>query len=222
MASRPRRIRVTKSDALAGRAPRQPAARRDDSLAGAGLSGKLVPGFAPYIAFAVLMRLSVSLALWVAFAAAFSLALPAFLHTRVLKTLDAGCIVLFALLALFAGFIPPVMTLGAMRLLVDGGMAVIMLSSFALRQPFTLQYAKEEAPRERASDPVFMRLHARVSAVWAAAFVATSIADAGAVFVSGFSDTAAVALGLAALAAALTFTLQYPAQLHRRGRAGPP
>ncbi|MEJ1969273.1 MAG: hypothetical protein WDN03_11675 [Rhizomicrobium sp.] len=50
----------------------------------------LVLGFVPFILFAVLMRLSTDLALWIAFAAAFTLGMRSFLDTRVLKTLDAA------------------------------------------------------------------------------------------------------------------------------------
>ncbi len=176
----------------------------------------LVLGFAPFVLFAVLMRLSVSLALWVAFATAFTLALRSFVETRVLKTLDVGSTMLFGLLALFVSFIPPDVTLSAVRLIVDGGMLTIALVSILLRQPFTLQYAREQVPRALWGAPLFLRTNYIISAVWAAAFAIMTAADAAATFIPQVSLTRAVAAGLVALAAALTFTLQYPIYVRRQ------
>src|SRR5512143_2732447 len=73
---------------------------------------KLVLGFVPFILFATLMRLSDDLALWITFAAAFTLGMRSFLDTRVLKTIDAGSTALFGLLALYKGFIQPSLSSG--------------------------------------------------------------------------------------------------------------
>ena len=189
-----------------------------DSLVRAGLSLDLLLGFAPFVAFLGLMRLSVSFALWAAFAAAFTLSLPAFLKTRRLRTLDAGSLVLFGVLALFAGFIPPVATLGAVRFMVDLGLLVTALISLWWGEPFTLQYAHENARDDRPSSPDFVQLHWRISAAWAAGFAAMAAADAAAIFVSGMPDTVSAAFGLAGLLGALTFTLRYPAYARRRSR----
>src|SRR5690242_16568667 len=109
-----------------------------------GSDMNLALGFVPFILFAVLMRLSTDLALWVAFAAAFTLGMRSFLDTRVLKTLDAGNTALFGLLALYKGFIQPSLSFGALLLAVDGGLLAIILASIVLHEPFTLQYAREQ------------------------------------------------------------------------------
>jgi len=69
----------------------------------------LVAGFAPFILFTILSRLSVDLALWVAFAAAFVITIRDFVESPSLRLLDAGSLTLFALLALGRGFLDPVL-----------------------------------------------------------------------------------------------------------------
>ncbi|HXC55775.1 MAG TPA: hypothetical protein VNU97_10805 [Rhizomicrobium sp.] len=178
----------------------------------------LVLGFVPFILFDVLMRQSVDMALWIAFAAAFTLGMRSFLDTRVLKTLDAGNTALFGLLALYKGFIQPSLSFGTVLLAVDGSLLAIVLGSLLLHEPFTLQYAREQVAPEQWTSRIFLRTNYVVTGVWVAALALMTGADAAATLASEISVTAAVVAGLAALAAALTFSLRYPAYL--RGRAG--
>jgi len=177
----------------------------------------LVLGFVPFILFAVLMGLSPDMALWVAFAAAFTLGMRSFLDTRVLKTLDAGNTVLFGLLALYKGFAQPSLSYGAVLLAVDGGLLVIVVASLLLHEPFTLQYAREQVAPEQWSTQMFLRTNYVVTGVWVSALLVMTAADVAATLISAISVTAAAAGGLVALAAALTFSLRYPAYL--RGRS---
>jgi hypothetical protein len=114
-------------------------------------------GFAPFILFALLTNISVSLALWVAFASAFAIGIRDFAQTRILRVLDVGSTALFGLLALYAGFIEPSLSVQAVRLVVDCGLLLIAATSMAIRNPFTLQYAREQTPREFWDTPVFIR-----------------------------------------------------------------
>jgi len=171
----------------------------------------LVLGFVPFILFDVLMRLSVDLALWAAFAAAFTLGMRSFLDTRVLKTLDAGNTALFGALALYKGFIQPSLTYGAVLLAVDGGLLAIVVLSLVLHEPFTLQYAREQASPEQWEAPGFLRANYVVTAVWTAALLIMTIADAAALLVPAISTADAAVTDLVALALALTFSLRYPA-----------
>jgi hypothetical protein len=50
-------------------------------------------------------------------------------------------------------------------------LVVIAVGSIALRQPFTLAYAKESAPPELWDNPMFLRTNYVITWVWAAAFV---------------------------------------------------
>jgi hypothetical protein len=171
----------------------------------------LVLGFVPFILFAVLMGLSVDLALWVAFAAAFTLGIRSFLDTRVLKTLDAGSTVLFGSLALFKGFVAPSLPLGIVLLAVDGGLLAVMLISLVLHEPFTLQYAREQATPELWQEPDFLRTNYVVTGVWVLALALMTAIDAAAIFTGRISLTVAVGAGLVALAGALTFSARYTA-----------
>ncbi len=175
----------------------------------------LMLGFAPFILFAVLMRLSVDLALWASLAAAFSIGIRAFLHTRVLKLLDAGSTVVFGLLALYKGFLDPALPAPAVRLIVDTALLAVVVASLIARQPFTLQYAREEVAPEHWDDPVFVRANYVIAAVWAFALAVMALADGTATFNPRMPITGAVAAGLVALAAALTFSWRYPAYVQK-------
>jgi hypothetical protein len=181
----------------------------------------LVLGFVPFILFAVFMRLSDDLALWIAFAAAFALGMRTFLDTRVLKTLDAGNTALFGLLALYKGFIQPGLSFGILLLAVDGGLLAIMIASLLLHEPFTLQYAREQVSPEKWQTRAFLRTNYVVTGVWVAALSIMTVADAVATFTPKLSLTEAVAAGLVALAGALTFSLRYPSYVRHHGGEGP-
>src|ERR1700761_3556961 len=79
----------------------------------------LVVGFAPFILFALLSRLSADLALWVAFAAAFVVTIRDFIERPQLRLLDGVSFFLFGALALWRGFLDPDLSLAALRALVD-------------------------------------------------------------------------------------------------------
>jgi hypothetical protein len=166
----------------------------------------LLLGFAPFAAFTVLSRLSISFALWTAFAGAFALGLPVFLHTRTIRTLDGGGVALFGLLALLSGFFPALTNFETTRFVVITGMLAIVLVSFILREPFARQYA----------DPDVMQGCGRISAAWAGCFAVMTAADAVAVYVRGTPPWAVFAVNLPALAAATIFTLRYPVSMRRK------
>jgi hypothetical protein len=176
----------------------------------------LVLGFAPFILFAILMRLSVDLALWISLAVAFTIGIRAFLHTRVLKTLDVASVAIFGILALYKGFFAPALPGPAVRLIVDASLFAVALASLVAQQPFTLQYAREEVDHVFWDDPVFVRANYVIAIVWALAFLVMAIADGAATFDPSIPLTGAVAAGLAALIGALAFTWRYPAYVQRR------
>ena len=139
-----------------------------------------------------------------------------FLDTRVLKTLDAGSTVLLGLLALYKGFVQQSLSFGAVLLAVDGGLLAIMIASLLWHEPFTLQYAREQVAQDEWGSALFLRTNYVVTGVWVAALALMTIADAAATFAAAISVTMAAAAGLVALAAALTFSLRYPAYLRAR------
>lgn len=166
-------------------------------------------GFTPFIIFALLTDISVSLALWVAFAAAFAIGIRDFLHAKMLRMLDVSCLVLFAILALYAGFIQPSLTVQAVRMIAEIGLFLLALVSIVMRSPFTLQYARDEMPEAQWDSPEFLRANYKLTMVWAAAFLVMAIADGFATFKHSLPFSLDVAAGLAALAVAIVFTVRW-------------
>jgi hypothetical protein len=173
-------------------------------------------GFAPFIVFALLTSISTDLALWAALAAAFAIGIRDFAHTRLLRVLDVGSMILFGMLALYTGFIQPSLTIQAVRLIVDGGLFSIALVSLLVGNPFTLDYAREQVAKEVWQAPPFLRTNYIVAGVWTLAFAAMTAADAAATFNAHFSPNLDGAAGFAALTLAVIFTARYPAQMRTR------
>ncbi|HWU55497.1 MAG TPA: hypothetical protein VN175_08340 [Rhizomicrobium sp.] len=176
----------------------------------------LVAGFAPFILFTVLSRLSVDLALWVAFATAFVVTIRDFVESPSLRLLDAGSLVLFALLALGRGFLDPNLSLAAVRFAAALSLFLLLALPLALKRPFSVDYARLD-PREAGWPPaLFLRVNYLVSAVWTAAFAAMAAADAAVAFDAGLPLYGSIGISLLALAGAVTFTLRYPALAAKR------
>ncbi len=57
-------------------------------------------------------------------------------------------------------------------------LTLIAFGSILARMPFTLQYAREEAPRELWDNPVFVRTNYVLTAFWGGAFLVTALAGA--------------------------------------------
>lgn len=57
-------------------------------------------------------------------------------------------------------------------------LTLIAFGSILFRVPFTLQYAREEAPRELWDNPAFIRTNYAITAFWACAFLLTALAGA--------------------------------------------
>lgn len=167
-------------------------------------------GFAPFVTFTLLSRLSISFGLWAAFAFAFALGLPEFLHTRTIRTLDGGGIALFGLSALLSGILTALSNFNTARFVVIAGMLAIALTSFIQRQPFALQYEGAQ------TGSMSRRQGAVITAVWAIAFAIMAAMDGAALYVHGTPERLALLVNFAMLAGATIFTLWYPAFMRRR------
>jgi hypothetical protein len=179
----------------------------------------LVFGFAPFILFFLLSRLSADLALWAAFAAAFVVTIRDFVESPSLRLLDVGNLVVFGLLALVRGFLLPAMSLAAVRFAVDAALLLLLAASLLRHRPFSLQYVRLH-PGESWPPEWYLRVNYLTSMVWAIAFGAMTCADAAVAFIPGMPIYPAVAIGAAALTIAVTFTLRYPALAAARLRRG--
>ncbi|HTT98788.1 MAG TPA: hypothetical protein VMF58_12115 [Rhizomicrobium sp.] len=174
----------------------------------------LLLGFAPFVTFTVLSRLSISFGLWAAFAFAFALGLPEFLHTRTVRTLDGGGIALFGLSALLSAVLTALSNFNTARFVVIVGMLAIALTSFIRREPFVAQYMSKDANAA-------LRRQARLTtAVWALAFAVMMAMDGAAVYVHGTPERLVLLVNFAMLAGATIFTLRYPLFMRGRNEAG--
>ena len=176
----------------------------------------LLLGFAPFAAFLLLARFSFSLALWIAFAAAFSLGIRAFVELGVLRLFDAAMTALFGLLALYDGFIDPGMRLAWIGLILEIGLSLTALWSLATKAPFTCQYALAPILSEYGDEPFFIRTNYLLSAVWGGAFAVMAAMDALTLFVHTLPVSLLAVVGLAAFAGALTFSWYASVVIGRR------
>ncbi|MBI3675863.1 MAG: hypothetical protein HY243_04525 [Proteobacteria bacterium] len=175
-------------------------------------------GFVPFIAFSLLTSFSVSsLALWLAFAAAFAIAIRDFAHARLLRFLDVVNTGLFGLLAIYAGFIQPSLSVQALRLIVEAALLAIALISLLRRNPFTTEYTQDVAPRESWTTPQFQRANYWVSVVWTTALAVMTAGDSAATFDHDVPLSFDIGIGLAALGIAIVFTARYPSLLLNHG-----
>ncbi len=179
-------------------------------------------GLAPYIVFALVSAVSISLGLWLAFAAAFVITVRDFVESPTLRLLDAGALLLFAVLALFTGFIEPELSIQAVRLVADGCFLVMAIASLLLRRPMTLEYAHQHPAKGAANTPPVLRVHYVLTAGWGLAFALMAAADATTLLHPDIPLWLDLAMGLAILGLAIAFTLRYPAGLlnaaHPRSR----
>ncbi|MBV9550849.1 MAG: hypothetical protein JO256_14360 [Alphaproteobacteria bacterium] len=169
----------------------------------------LVLGFAPFILFAVLSRLSPDLALWAAFATAFVITIRDFVESPSLRLLDVGNLALFGVLALVRGFLAPGLSLVIVRALAELFLFLLLASSLLRAKPFSLEYA--HAAGEERAKPHFLRVNRVISGIWAGAFAAMAAADLLLVFVATWPLWPAIAVSVAAITIAISFTLRYPA-----------
>src|SRR5579863_10106937 len=121
---------------------------------------RIVFGFIPFIVFALLTRVtSIDLSLWTAAAVASFFVARGRLAGASFKILEVGTVALFTGLGLFTAVTQTHWSLPFVRLVVDAGLLAIIVSSIVIRQPFTLQYAREQVPAEVQKSPIFLQVN---------------------------------------------------------------
>jgi Ca2+/Na+ antiporter len=171
--------------------------------------------FAPFIAFAIVAQfagMTVGLASG-AFVSGAMISYASMRHHKAVKVLEGGTLLLFAGLTAYAVIAGPRLSIVAVRLCVDGGLLAIVLASMAIRQPFTLQYARETEPKEIWTQPTFIRSNYIITVVWAAAFAVMTLADLVMIYLPHVPKWASIAAIVLAFVAAFRFTGWYPKKL---------
>lgn len=179
----------------------------------------LILGFAPFLLFWILSRLSADLALWAAFAAAFVVTIRDFVERPVLRLLDVASLVLFGVLALSRAFLAPEMSLAGVRIVVEALLALVIAWSLFRGRPFSMEYASGETAGQAWPMSAFIRVNYVISSAWMLGFVAIIAADV-AMSLLGLPSYAGVALSLLALVLAGGLTLAYPAAAARKLGSG--
>jgi hypothetical protein len=177
---------------------------------------------APYGAFATLMLVT-SAAVSLFASAAICLVVMAYdaFRRRTIKMLGAGSVILFAALGAYITLVDSGLSSSAVKLTVDAGVFAISLTSLAIRQPFTLQYAREIVDAETAQLPGFMRANYIITWAWTGAFVLMMIANALMIYVPGLPLWSGLLIAFAARNSAVYFTRWYP-EYRKAKYAAPP
>src|ERR1700687_1725153 len=170
---------------------------------------------APYGAFATLMVVTTA-AMSLFASAAICLMVMAYdaFRGRSPKMLGAGSVVLFVALGGYLTLVDSSLSSSAVKLTVDAGVLAISLASLAIRQPFTLQYAREVVDAETAVLPGFLKANYVITWAWTLAFLLMLMANVLMIYVPGLPLWSGLAIAFAARNTAVYFTKWYPK--HRR------
>ena len=126
--------------------------------------------FAPFFVYVIAERLwGVKPGLLSAAVVSAALLVRDWSRTRTVKVLETGTLILFGGLAAYAFLAGATWSIIAVRLRVDAGLLLIVVS-LAVRRPFTLQYARETVAPELWTTPRFVRANYVITAIWAVAF----------------------------------------------------
>jgi hypothetical protein len=136
------------------------------------------------------------------------------LRRRSIKMLGAGSVILFAALGSYLTLVDSGLSTPAVKLAVDAGVFAISLASLAIRQPFTLQYAREVVDAETAVLPGFRKANYVITWAWTLAFLLMLMANVLMIYVPGLPLWSGLAIAFAARNTAVYFTKWYPK--HRR------
>ena len=136
------------------------------------------------------------------------------LRRRSIKMLGAGSVILFAAIGFYLTLVDSGLSTPAVKLTVDAGVLAISLASLAIRQPFTLQYAREVVDAETAVLPGFLKANYVITWAWTLAFLLMLMANVLMIYVPGLPLWSGLAIAFAARNTAVYFTKWYPK--HRR------
>lgn len=173
--------------------------------------------FSPFIVFAILDRLAGSTYGLVGgvLVSAILVARESLHLRKSVKVLEIGTLILFASLALYTLAAKPNWSIVGVRLGVDAGLLVIVLVSMAIKQPFTVQYAREKVDREFWEAPEFVRTNYVITAVWALTFAVLVLADLLMLYRPDVPIRFGIIISLLALVGAFKFTSWYPERKQR-------
>lgn len=169
----------------------------------------IVLGFLPFVMFSVLNdRIGPTLALTVGAVVALVLTLKAWRQPpHTVKILEGGTTILMGGLAAYTAIAGASLSMVAVRLWVDVGLLLIVLFSMAIKQPFTIQYARQQVDPAHWNSPRFLRTNYIITGAWAGALAVMVAAEALMVADPEFSRVVGFGIVILALLAAFGFTV---------------
>lgn len=174
----------------------------------------MLSGFFAVVLFALFSNISQDLALWAGFAAAFAVTIRDFTHERRLRLLDSGSVAVFSLLAIYAGFVQPGISIAMTRLVVNIAFCLLALASISARNPLTLQYAREQTATEHWRTRHFLLGNYGLTAFWAFVFAAMAATDALSTIHKDLPPSIDASISLVLIVVAAGLTARFPAFLH--------
>lgn len=169
--------------------------------------------FLPSAIYFVMAPLSVSLALWLAFAAAFTVGLRHFGATRQIRLFDITGLILFAALALYEGFVQAGAPATETSIVLAGGLLLAILWSMATNRPLTIQYRWLQKDHDPA---LLIHAHTLLTALWATTFAGISGLDFLSVSAHILDPGWVNILSLVLFAVMLTFTWRFGLYIDER------
>jgi hypothetical protein len=160
---------------------------------------------------------SVQTGLWVSLALSVAVVVRTPASRRSPKILETGACALLGGLTLYDMAVAGgSLSLPQARAVLDGGLLAIIVGSIAVRQPFTLQYARAQVPFEIQNSPIFVRVNNHIARVWAAAFAASFTIDLAMQFYPAIPGWAGMMVLALAFLGAVCFSRWYPKHVRSR------
>jgi hypothetical protein len=171
----------------------------------------IILGFLPYVAFFALQsRIGTPLALL----AGAVIALGVAIHSRLtpphaFNVLDIGTVVTLVALAAYVSLTAGTLSVLAVQLCVKVGMLIIALISMAIRQPFTLPYARQQVDAAYWNSPRLIHANFVITAAWSVAFAAAVLVDVIVILNPAVPQPVGFVAAACSLGGALGFTIWY-------------
>jgi hypothetical protein len=132
------------------------------------------------------------------------------------KILDIGTFALFGALTIVAWATDTDPSIALVRIGVDAGLLIIVITAMLIGKPVTLEYAKHSVPPSQWNDACFIRTNNVISMAWAIALAIAVLADV-ALWRHAMPTRSVAMIIVGALYAAARFTQWFPR--HRREHA---
>lgn len=131
--------------------------------------------------------------------------------------IETSAVIFFALMTGYSLIWPDSAVTAYGPALVDVWLGLTAWGSLAIRKPFTLPIARTMAPEEVWHLPLFYRMNAIITGVWAASFTIAAIALGLALTLDPHATALVIGIKVATFVIPVIFTIRYPRAVRARG-----